>query len=84
MARFFTPSWAMTWPSTAPCTVSGGIVRKNIGSRPDSEVEVAPSEIIGMPEVVTCLYVFLTTPLDGGPMITDGFLEISDWADDVF
>jgi len=52
-------------------------VRKNIGSRPDSEVEVAPSEIIGMPAVVTCLYVFLTTPLDGGPMITDGFLEIS-------
>jgi len=37
-----------------------------------------------MLEVVTCLYVFLTTPLDGGPMITDGFLEISDWADDVF
>ena len=28
MARFFTPSCTMICPSTTPCTVSGGIVRK--------------------------------------------------------
>ena len=47
-------------------------------------MDVAPDEIIGTCDDVTCLNVFFTTELDGGPTTTDGSLASTDCADDVF
>ena len=59
-------------------------MRKKYGSTPDRLAEVAPMEISGTFAAEISLYTFLTTELDAGPIIADGFLDSTDWVPDVF